>query len=85
MTDRNLIRDFIVKTIEKKSTVPAGIDIDALNYIDDGYVDSIAIIKFVLDIENEFQIEITPEEMESDEFRTIGGLITLIERSLKER
>lgn len=84
MLDKDSIRNFIVKTIEKKSRLPANQDIDQFNYIDSGHIDSIGLIKFVLDIESEFGIDIAPEDMESEEFRTIGGLTTLVERSLRK-
>lgn len=84
MADRDRIRNFIVKTIEKKSRLPANQDIDQFNYIDSGHIDSIGVIKFILDLENEFGIDIAAEDMESEEFRTIGGLASLIERRLRK-
>ena len=72
------IREFIIKTISLKSRLPAACDIDTYNYIDSGHIDSIAIIKFILNVEQEFNIDISPEEIESVEFRTIGGLVKII-------
>lgn len=85
MLDKDSIRDFILKTIEKKSRLPVNENIDQFNYIDSGHIDSIGLIKFVLDLENEFGIDIAPEDMESEEFRTIGGLAALIEKHLRKR
>ncbi|MEK7856196.1 MAG: phosphopantetheine-binding protein [Acidobacteriota bacterium] len=72
------VREFVIKAIEKKSRLPAGCNVDTFNYIDSGHVDSIAIIKFILELEEEFKIDIAPEEVESAEFRTIGGLVGII-------
>jgi acyl carrier protein len=72
------IRQFIVKSIGKKAKLPRYIDIDSLNYIDSGYVDSLGIIKFVADIEAAYDIEISDSDIESPEFRTVGGLISII-------
>jgi acyl carrier protein len=80
MTDS--IRQFVIKSIEKKSKLPKGIDIDSFNYIDTGYVDSLGIIKFVADIESTYDIEILDSDIESSELRTIGGLISIIDRKL---
>ena len=81
MTD--LIREFIVKAIQKKSRLPLDCDVDAFNYIDTGYIDSMEIIKFILELENEFNIDISSKEVESKEFRTIGGLIGIVAAKVK--
>ena len=81
MLDR--VREFVIKAIEKKSRLPAGCDVDTFNYIDSGYVDSIAIIKFILELEDEFKIDIPTDAVESAEFRTIGGLVRIIESRIK--
>lgn len=80
MTDS--IRQFVIKSIEKKSKLPKDIDIDTFNYIDSGYVDSLGIIKFVVDIESAFDIEILDSDIESADFRTVGGLVSIITRKL---
>ena len=67
-----------MRGIEKKAKLPPGCDIDAFNYIDSGHIDSIAIVKFILEIEIEFNVDISPEDIESPEFRTIGGLVQII-------
>jgi acyl carrier protein len=82
MSDR--VREFVIKAIEKRSRLPAGCDVDTFNYIDSGHVDSIGIIKFILEIENEFKIDIAPEEVESEKFRTIGGLVGIIESRIRD-
>jgi acyl carrier protein len=76
------IREFILNFIEKKAKLPKGVDIDTFNYIDSGYVDSIGIIGFMLEIESEFDIEISAEDMLSLEFRTVGGVVSIISKKL---
>lgn len=76
------IRQFIVRLIEKKAKLPPEIDVDSYNYIDTGYVDSLGIIKFVVDIESEFNIEISDVDIESSDFRTIGGLVSIVNRNI---
>jgi acyl carrier protein len=80
MTDS--IRQFVIKSIEKKSKLPKGVDINSFNYIDSGYVDSLGIIRFVVDIESSYDIEISDFDIESEEFRTVGGLTAIISRKL---
>lgn len=73
-------RQFVLRLIEKEAKLPRDIDIDLFNYIDTGYVDSIGIIEFLVEIEFEFNIEISEADIESLEFRTVGGLVSIINR-----
>ena len=47
-------------------------------YLDNGHIDSFAIINLIVEIEVAFDIVLSPEDTQSDEFRTPGGLVTLI-------
>lgn len=49
----------------------------------DNHLDSFGIIQFIMAIEEEFNIKLNPEDTESEEFRTIEGLIKIIESKLK--
>jgi len=51
------------------------------NYLD-SHMDSFEIIQFIMAIEMQFSITLLPEDIESEEIRTIGGLISIIERKL---
>lgn len=43
------------------------------------HIDSFGIISFLIAIEDKFCIELSAEDTESDEFRTVGGLIKIIQ------
>jgi len=45
----------------------------------DNHLDSFGIIQFLMAIEEEFRISLLPEDTESEEFRTIEGIIKIIE------
>jgi len=45
----------------------------------DNHLDSFEIIQFIMAIEEEFGITLLPEDTESEEFRTIEGVIKIIE------
>ncbi len=79
------ISSFVIQLIEKKGKLPGDIDRASFNYIDSGYVDSIGIIKFVLEIEAKFGIEISESDIESPEFRTVGGLVSIIQKKTQRR
>lgn len=74
------IKDFILKYISKKGKLPKDIDIDKFNYIDTGYVDSMGILKFVVELEQEFDIQISDDDIMLQEFKTIGGLVGIINK-----
>jgi len=76
------VRPFILARMQRRAKLPPGVDLTAFDYIESGHVDSIAITKFILDVEDAFNIEITDAEMTSCAFRTVDGLIGLIERKL---
>lgn len=78
----NSTQRFVLDLIEKDAPIPEGISLESFNYIDTGYVDSIGVIKFVVDIETRFDIEISDMELESAEFRTVGGVVSMINRKL---
>ncbi len=75
------IRSFVRELLEKKSRLPKGFD-DTSDFIQTGIMDSIGIIKFILELESRFDIEITDADIESDEFRSIQGLVAMIHRKV---
>jgi acyl carrier protein len=76
------IYDEIVSLLEKRGPVQGNSDQEICNYkyLDAGHVDSLNIMQFILEIEESFGISLSTEDIQSDEFRTIGGIITLVER-----
>lgn len=79
------IYDEIVSLIEKRGHVPGSSEQEICNYryLDEGHVDSFNIMSLILEIEDRFGISFSAEDTQSDEFRTIGGIIKLIQRKLK--
>jgi len=72
------IKAVIVRYIEMKGKLPENTDIDNFDYVGTGYLDSLSVIKFVVKLEEKFNIEIEDEEILRPEFRTIGGLASII-------
>jgi D-alanine--poly(phosphoribitol) ligase subunit 2 len=62
----NDIRLFVLGLLEKKNKLPQNFD-NASDFIKAGIIDSMAIIKFILELESRFDIEITEADIESDE------------------
>lgn len=72
------IREFVLRSIQKRSKLPRDCDLDSFDYVASGHVDSIGIIKFIAEIEARFDIEIIESDIESPQFRTIAGIVSII-------
>lgn len=77
------VKESVLNLLQVKYTIPLDKDVQTLNYIEEGYVDSLGVIKFVCDIEDQFNIEFTDDEIMSDDFQIVGKLITLVEEKMK--
>jgi len=78
-------REFILAELSRKGRLPVDTDLDMLDYRKAGYVDSIGLIKFILNLERAFDIEFSEDEVGSEDFRVVGTLVSLIETKMKER
>jgi len=74
----NEVREFVIKLLEKKRPIAKDIDIESLKYFKSGYVDSLGLMKFIFQIEEKFDVEISEEDMMDESFSTIGGLVQII-------
>ena len=81
-SDAGRVRPFVLKRIQQKAKLPPDADLAGFDYIDAGYVDSIGIIKFVMEIEAEFDVVITDDDLTGRQFRTVDGVIALVEGKL---
>ncbi|SJZ43649.1 phosphopantetheine-binding protein [Selenihalanaerobacter shriftii] len=77
------VSNFIIGLLEKKNKIDESVDIETLNYVEKGYVDSLGIIKFVVEIEDEFEIEFSDDELADPSFKIVGELIKLVEGKIK--
>lgn len=75
-------KEFILAELSRKGRLPSDVDLDALDYRKTGYIDSIGLIKFILNLEREFDIEFSEDEVGSESFRVVGSLVALIEAKL---
>jgi acyl carrier protein len=74
---------FIVQLLLEKGPLPAGESVDDYRYLDAGHVDSLGLVKFVFRLEERFNIRIDPEDINSEQFRSVGGLSRLIESKVQ--
>ena len=78
------IKEFLLEYIEREYSLPEGTDIDSFNYIEEGFIDSLGILGFIAEIEDNFGISFTDEELSGEEFRVIGTLANMIKRKMEE-
>lgn len=76
------IKKYIISLLEKKQRLPEGINVGAYRYIDVGHIDSLSIMNFILKLEEHFNIEISDDEMLSELFQTIDGLVEIVLRKI---
>lgn len=79
-----MVKEYIVELLQKNYDIDKEVDIDNLNYIEEGYVTSLGLIQFIINLEEKFNIQFTDEEMFSDEIRVVGTLTKLIERKMNK-
>ena len=82
MTD---VKEFVTEYIQREYTVPEDVDIMTLNYIEAGYIDSMAFIQFISTIEDEYDIEFEVEDIDNPELRIVGKLIDFINSKIEEQ
>lgn len=82
MTD---IKEFVTEYIQREYTIPEDVDIMTLNYIEAGYIDSMAFIQFISTIEDEYDIEFEVEDIENPKLRIVGKLIDFIQAKIDEQ
>jgi D-alanine--poly(phosphoribitol) ligase subunit 2 len=77
--DKNEILEKILDFFRQKGIdVDKESDLENVRYLDRGWLDSFDLIDFITYLESEFEVEIPPEELQKDEFRTIGGVVNVI-------
>ena len=85
--DKKTITQEIITILERHGEIstPTEHEKNKYRYLDEGHIDSISIINFIIEIEEKFQILLLPEDTQSDEFRYIEGLSTLIENKIRAK
>ena len=78
------IKKFVLDIIQSEYSIENVDNIDEFNFVDSGFVDSIGLLSFMSDIEAEYGITFSEEELKSNEFRTIGTLVEMINSKINE-
>ena len=62
------------------SPLSPGEDSMRVNLFQSGAVDSVGVLELVLFLEERFEVRFGPEDLESDDFQTIEGILSLVRR-----
>ena len=76
MNITNQLREYIQKEIAKGRELT-----DDESLLDGGILDSLAIVKLVAYIEDEFDVEVPDSDFDPDNFESISAIAKLIERA----
>ncbi len=76
------VREYVLDALQREYSFKEGIDIDKINYVEEGYMDSLGLLRFIGELEDEFSIEFTDDELFSSSFRVVGELISMIEEKV---
>ena len=78
------IFSFIISLLEKHGPIPAETDDERMAYkfLEVAHIDSFGLNEFIMEIEDQFNIILSPEDNQSEEFRSVGGLVQLIKNRM---
>lgn len=77
----------VLEIMSARGGIPGATEEERLDYwfLDQGLVDSMGFVELVLELEERFGIRFEPEDMQAQDFRTVGGVIQTIERLVRRR
>ena len=76
---------FIVLLLEKHGPFPEDDEKGMLAYrfLETGHIDSFQLNEFIMEIEDRYNIALSPEDIQSENFRSIGGLIEIVKNRIQ--
>lgn len=79
-----MVKDFVIDYIQREYTIPDDVDIMNLNFVEQGYVDSLGLIQFIYTLEDEFGITFSDEDLKNDDLKVVGKLISIVESKIED-
>ena len=81
MTD-DLITQTVLDCMQRRQTLP-GASLEeklACAYLDEGLLDSMQVVEMIVHLERTLDLKFQPQDLQSEEFRTVGGVISTLRR-----
>ncbi len=74
-----VVREFITEELLRRRDLALS---DDVLLIEDGYLTSLQTVELLMCLEKQFQVEVDPEEVNEDNFRSLKTIAGLVERKL---
>ena len=74
-----VVREFITEELLRRRDLALA---DDVLLIEDGYLTSLQTVELLMFLEKQFQVEVDPEEVNEDNFRSLKTIAGLVERKL---
>jgi len=84
MNKKSIIK-YLSSILQKKRKIPIKFkkNLEKFNFIDSGFIDSLEIFFFIVQIEKKFKIKFSNKEINSKKFKIIPGITELIQKKLR--
>ena len=81
------IKNEVIRFLESHNQIPGASETEKLScyYLDSGVLDSMGIITLVTEFEDKFKIQFSNDDLQSQEFQTVSGLINIVNRLVTGR
>ena len=81
MADSKPTSEVVLGLIQKRGAVPGASIEDQMVYefLEEEVIDSIGLLEFIMELESQFGIRFEPSHLQSDRFRTLGGIVEIID------
>ena len=76
------VKQAVLTFLELRRPIPGKTEEQKLacHYLDEGIIDSMGIVEMIMEFEEKYGIAFSADDLQSEEFQTIGSLIVMIER-----
>ncbi len=79
------IQSVVLTLLNKRHSLDGISNIENLNFFEQGIIDSISLIKFVIELEDEFDIDIDSADIALKDFKTVNGLAVIISSKINAK
>ncbi len=79
------IQSVVLTLLNKRHSLDDISNIENLNFFEQGIIDSISLIKFVIELEDEFDIDIDSADIALKDFKTVNGLAVIISSKINAK
>ena len=77
--DRNRVLEKVLDFFRQKGIEVEKVqDVEKVRYLEEGWLDSFDLVDFLTYLEQEFNVELLPEDLQTESFRTLGGVVETI-------